>query len=153
MSSHLWGEEDFDWKGLDEAGHLIIKTMRLYGRFGTTHKEKYGTLRLTAYFGELSLHSLFYPGYIYNQMPKWLWNLDCNYIRPFFEKTRLNYLFVKWQQKVYNYSYQLALRKYPHLRDEILQDCDYPEFVDGGMEVHNRYWTTLKQETTEDDKA
>ena len=128
MPYHDWSEKDFDWKGLEECVDIIYTTCVTWGRLGGQAKEKFGQVRFYAQFGYLSLHRLIYPGYHYNQFPQWLWKLDCFYISRvlqfFFERP-----FVWWQKKVYNFAYQRALAKHPHLRDEILCCADYPEFI------------------------
>src|ERR1700677_1913581 len=141
MSHHEWGEEGFDWNGLDDAGRIVQDACRRYGRFGGQVKEKWGCLRFYAHFSGFSLHAIFYPGYVYCQFPKWLWNLDCTLSRTVFKP--LHGVTYWWQTKVYNWAYQLALKKYPHLRDEILCDADFPELITGGMEVHNKYWKSV----------
>lgn len=131
---HNWSDSDFDWKALNGAINIIGPTCRKYGLLGGQIKEKYGTLRFYAMFGYLSLHTLIYPGYVYSQFPKWLWTLDIKYIGPilrfFFERP-----FVWWQKKVYNYAYQKAVKKYPHIRKEILCAADYPEFIKNYKEL------------------
>lgn len=141
---HEWGS-DFDWKGLDQAINIIAKTTKRYGRFGGSIKEKYGTIRFSPLnLGIISLHSLIYPCYYYNQFPQWLWKLDVYYIGPFLQKT-LGRSWFWYQRKVYNYAYQKAVKKFPHLIEEIIVDADYPEYIiPHGMEVHNKYWTTMK---------
>lgn len=125
---HSWGDENVDWDGIQDAADIIGTICRRYGRFSCHTKEKYGTVR--AYVGfYISLGGFLYPGYVYNQLPKWLFHLDIHYITPFLE------LFHKpifwYQRKVYNYAYQKALKKYPHLREEILCCADYPEYIKG----------------------
>jgi len=130
---HTWGEENFDWQGLNDCCDILHTICTRYGRFGGQTKEKYGTLRFYAHMGHLSLHGLIYPGYVYSQFPDWLWSLDIWYISPFlqffFEKP-----FVWWQLKVYNYAYQKCLKKHPHLKEEILCCADYTEFITGAVE-------------------
>ena len=122
---HYWGDEGVDWKGIDDAARIIGTTFRRWGRLMCHEKEKYGTVRAYVMFGNLCLHGLVYPAHVSNQFPLWLWHLDCLYIGPclryFFGKA-----FVWWQAKVYRYAYHRALKKYPHLRKEILccADCD-----------------------------
>lgn len=128
MSSHQWGDKDFDWKALDDAGHLLRKITKRYGRLGGDIKEKYGELRFYAKFGNLCLHTLIYPEYYFSQFPRWLWKLDCNYIGPvlnfFFGKA-----FIWWQMKVYRYAYKACIKKYPHIKDEILDAADYDKLL------------------------
>ncbi len=132
---HSWGDSDVDWKGIQDCCDILYKICYKYGRFGGQIKEKYGTVRFYATFST-SLHSLVYPGYVYNQFPDWLWKLDIHYITPFLEKT-VGKLVFWYQKKVYNYAYQKCLKKYPHLRDEILCCADYPEFISGAKEYVN----------------
>src|ERR1041385_5172837 len=124
MIYHNWGDENVDWKGIGEVCDYFWTMSRRWGRMGGQIKEKYGTVRFYVHFGNLSLHTLFYPGWVSSQFPKWLWKADIFYIGPFlrffFER-----LFVAWQKYVYNRMYQQALKRWPHLRAEILCDADY----------------------------
>jgi hypothetical protein len=125
---HDWSDKSVDWRGIDEAAEFIGSYCRsralLYGQT----KEKYGTVRFYVSFGGLSLHSICYPGYVYSQFPKWLWILDCDYIGP-----TLNFLFgkllFKWQKFIYSRAYELALKKWPHLVEEIVSASDHPELI------------------------
>lgn len=142
---HEWGDASFDWKGLDDAGVIIGQMCRRYGFFGGQIKEKWGCLRFYVNWSSLSLHSIFYAGHYYREgrLSVWLDRIDIKYIEPTLEKF-LGSIWFRWQRIVYNWAYQRALKKYPHLRDEILRDADCPEFITGGMEVHNKYWITYK---------
>lgn len=115
---HDWGDENFDWNGLNEAVRYVGHTCRKYGFIPGDYKEKWGTLRFYAHFGHLSLHAFIYPGYVYSQFPKWLWKLDCMYIGPILRKL-FEKPFVWWQCKVYTYAYRQAIKKWPHLYTEI----------------------------------
>lgn len=130
MVHHNWGDKNVDWKGISDAANFISNYSHRYGRLGGTSKEKYGTVRFYASFGYLSLHTLLYPGYHYSQFPKWLWTLDIMYIGPFMRKL-FERPFVWWQKKVYNRAYQGALKRWPHLRGEILADADWVELIEG----------------------
>lgn len=130
MVYHDWSEENVDWNGINDCCNILHYICTRWGRFGGQIKEKYGTVRFYAHMGHISLHSLVYPGYVYSQFPNWLWKLDCNYIGPFlrffFER-----LFVKWNIFIYNYAYQKCLKKYPHLRAELLCAANHPELIKG----------------------
>lgn len=134
---HNWGEEGVDWKGIDDAATYIHGYCLKWAFLGGQSKEKYGTVRFYAHFGWLSLHGLIYPGYAWNQFPKWLWKLDCNIIGPalrfFFERP-----FVAWQRYIYKRAYRSAVRKWPHLKEEILVCADYPEFFGSEHELKIR---------------
>jgi hypothetical protein len=129
---HHWGEEGVDWKGIGDAADWIGKQLVRWGRVSVTQsKEKYGTVRVYLHFGWESPHSITHPGYAYSQYPKWLWRL-C-YTRPvlwFFERV-LNRVVIPYQQWLYRLVYKLALKKWPHLKREILDGADYPEFLEG----------------------
>src|SRR5712672_836809 len=75
MAQHLWGEEDFDWKALDDASYYLQDRCRQFARMGIWTKEKYGTLRVSttcAYFMEHDfIHHIFYPGHAYYRLPSW----------------------------------------------------------------------------------
>lgn len=129
---HQWGDDNVDWNGINDCCDYFWKVSRRYGRLGGQIKEKYGTVRFYASFGYYSLHSLIFPGYVYKHksFPKWLWKLDIYYISPFINKV-FGKVLVKYQKFVYNYMYQQALKKWPHLEAEILTSADYPEFIKG----------------------
>lgn len=97
-------------------------------------KEKYGTVRYSTGFGHASLHALLFPQYHWIRFPKWLNKLDMYLITPV-----LQFLFgslITWyQRKIYNRAYQNALKKWPHLRAEILVDADWLEYIDGAIRV------------------
>lgn len=130
---HDWSDKDVDWKGIGEAAYYIQTYCRRWGRIYGSAKEKYGTVRFYCIFGELSLHSLLYPGYSYSQFPKWLWVLDIDYISKFL--SIFNDAFFVWQKFIYSRAYRNALKKWPHLTGEILCDSDYPEFIEGATRV------------------
>lgn len=126
---HEWGDKEVDWKGIEDCCYILHTTCARWGRFSGQTKEKYGTVRFYAYLGNISLHSLLYPEYVYSQFKwHWLWKLDIDYISPF-----LNFcfgkIFYKWQSKVYNHAYQKCLKKYPHLRKEILCCADWSDLI------------------------
>ena len=138
----MWGDEEFDWEGLNDAGYIISRYCRRWGRLGCNTKEKWGALRADmSPIGFLSLHAIVFPGYAFSHFPKWLFKIDVFVISRIFE--RFQKPIGWWQRKVYNAAYQKALKKYPHLKEEILVDAEYPQFIDGAMEIHNKYWTSL----------
>jgi hypothetical protein len=123
-----WEDEDFDWKGLNDCIYYISYYCRKYARLGGDAKEKYRQVRFYAHFGNLCLHSIVYPGYVYNQFPKWLWNIDCKYIGPALQFC-LEKPFVKWQMFIYSRAYTNAVHKWSHLRAEILCGADYLDLL------------------------
>lgn len=127
MPTHDWKDQTFDWKSLHEAELYITSFCRKYARLGGQSKEKFGQLRFYAKFG-LSLHSLFYPGYHYNQFPKWLWTLDIYVLTPTLQFI-FGKVFHKWQSYIYGLAYRRAIQKWPHIWDEIVAAADYPEYI------------------------
>ena len=146
MVEHIWGEEGFDWKGLDDSIYIICRTCRLYARLGCNGKEKYGTARISVDFFRGSLHELIFPGYVYTQFSKQLSLFDDLIFTKIVRLLKLDVIMVLYQEKIYNIAYQKALKAYPHLREEILVQADYPELIEGGMEIHNKYWKTVQKE-------
>lgn len=126
---HFWGEESFDWKGLDQAGHLIEKHLLRWKVPVRDVKEKFGELRVYCSFGWergwLFMH-LFYPTYSYYQFPRWVRTIDfwipCHW---------LNFMLVPLQQRAYRIAYSKAIKSYPHLRAEIIDAADWPELLEG----------------------
>lgn len=141
---HEWGDKDFDWDALYKAEKIIRKVCRLF-RIGIHSKEKYGTLRASVYPFRGSLHDLAYPGYVYSQFPDWLWKFDCLKINPFMNGFPMKY--VTWTIQLfqlhvgYRLAYYIAMKKYQHIAEEICVDADYPEYIIGGQEIHDKYWS------------
>jgi len=126
---HTWGEEDFDWEGLDKAVSFIHANLLRFGRIEVRQsKEKFGTARIYCSLGFSQLHSITHPGHCYNRYPKWLWNLDCIYgskLIPFL----FNWWVVPYQKFVYRKVYQEACKRWPHLEKEICCCADFRELL------------------------
>lgn len=125
---HNWGDENVDWEGIGEAAWFIAKNLRRWGRVGVRDwKEKYGTVRVYCSFGWSQIQCIVKPGWCFNRWPRWLWLLDCNVgrhlVRP------LNKIVVPYQTWLYTYIYGRAIKKWPHLRLEILSGADYHELL------------------------
>jgi hypothetical protein len=126
---HSWGETNFDWKGLDDAGAFIGHTLRRCRVNVWDVKEKYGTLRIYLSFGWSGFHSITHPGHCFSRYPMWLWRLDCS--RPVaWLFGALNVIIVPLQQRLYRHLYRAAIARWPHLREEILDCADYPELLE-----------------------
>lgn len=131
---HFWGDEGVDWKGIAGAAEYIGERCRRLGRINVTqYKEKYGTVRVYCSFGYYSLHELIWPGYAYKRdyWPHFMWTLDIYFWPNAFKYSGLGYLLHKWQKFIYRSSYKRALKKWPHLRKEILCCADFSEFLKG----------------------
>ena len=119
MPSHYWGDKTFDWNSLYEAERELRHIMIRYGRIGVHSKEKYGTLRFEIFFCDGTLHSITHPGYVRSRYPKWLWCFDLDYRPLRFLTPLINF----WQKLVLQYAFTVVCNKYPHIRDEIINDA------------------------------
>jgi hypothetical protein len=96
---HDWSDRSVDWEGIGDAAEEIGDRLRSWGG-------------------------------IYVSCTKEKWGCACVYMHfGVYRAGYLNYLIVPYQQLVYRLVYWLALRKRPHLRQEIIQGADYPELI------------------------
>jgi hypothetical protein len=128
---HTWGD-DFDFSGVENAAEFIAEYIAKYGRIIVMqYKEKFGTVRVYCSVGFNCFYSLLNPRKIYIN-PKWPYLLDLK-ISAFLSPL-MNFVLRPLQKYVYRRAYKLAIKKYPHLKEEILYSCDYPEFLGGLIE-------------------
>lgn len=131
---HFWGDEGVDWKGINDAAEYIAKFCKRWGKIGVRdYKEKFGRVTVYLSFGWHQLHCITHPGYVYNQYPKWLWHLDCVYLSKIIQP--LNRIVIPWQIFIYRLAYKKALKKWPHLREEIFAGCDYEHLL---LHLHDK---------------
>jgi len=128
---HYWGDDSVDWKGIDEAGQYIGRNLKRYGRVSVFQvKEKFGEVVVACSLGVSSLLQLTHPGYCYYKpYPKWLMRLDIYVISPMLSP--LNYMVMPYHKWLYRYVYKLSLRKWPHLKCEILGGAEWPCYLRG----------------------
>lgn len=129
MASHLWGDEDFDWKALEDASYYIQRRCRQYARMGIWVKEKYGTLRVSttcAYFTQYDIinHTI-YPGYVRYMLPRWFrayvdWPLG-----KALSALGIVWLVQTYQRAVLKFFWKRAAKKWPHIAEEILDEYDW----------------------------
>lgn len=128
---HDWSEKDVDWAGISEAAEYIGLGLRKWGRMEVRdYKEKYGTVRVYCSFGWQSLHSVTHPGWAYIQYKRnsLLWFLEWNrVVRKCIQS--LNCLVIPFHVWLYRKFYRNAIRKWPHLRLEILSGADYSKLL------------------------
>ncbi len=125
---HQWGDKDFDWEGLDQVVRYVDKRLKRWRIDVRQTKEKFGCLRCYCSLGVQMFHQLIWPGYSYNQYPwHWLWRLDISlhWIWPV-----LNRIILPIHCRVYRTTYRKAVKRWPHLRKEILCCADWPELLD-----------------------
>ena len=127
---HVWGE-DIDWAGINKCAEYIGRNLRKWGRVDVRdYKEKYGTVRVYCSLGWQSLFSITHPGWVSYKVagyPKWLMTFDIyvlSRIIPY-----LNYLILPYHKWLYRKLYKDCVKKYPHLREEILACADFDELL------------------------
>ncbi len=133
---HMWGDKDFDWKGLDCAITYCMDFWRKWGRIGSHGKEKYGTFRDHVYFWDGGIWSLFYPGYVWVKPGFWsfiYYKLDYYITRPFTRYTGIARIGFWYQSQIYNYAIQKACRDYPHLINELVMGLDRYDLIKPGI--------------------
>jgi hypothetical protein len=125
---HDWGEEDFDWEGLNDAINIIVHEFKKW-RIGVRQsKEKFGMARVYCTLGWYQLHNITHPGHCYSRYPKWLWKLDIYVLSKIVPW--LNLIVIPIHKAVYRNAYKKACNKYPHLLVEICCCADYVELLD-----------------------
>lgn len=119
---HRWGDPGVPWKDIEDAAEYIGLGLRRWGRIAVSdYKEKYGTVRVYCSLGWYNLHSVTHPGYA---CYRWLWTSRV-------PMTWLNWAVVPFQKWLYRRYYHSALKRWPHLREEILSCADYHELLVG----------------------
>lgn len=123
---HQWGKPGVDWAGLSEAPYYIGEFMAKYGRISVYDmKEKYGTVRVYVYFGLTSLYFGLFPFRHFVRGPLKV----LNHVRV--PKWINSSLIVPYQQFIYRMAYWRALKKYPHLKAEILSGASHDNLLTG----------------------
>lgn len=125
MSNHLWGDEDFDWKALDEAINYIDKNSRRWARFGVWLKEKYGTMRVSctcAYWGEWPIHNFVKPGHVAYRWSRWIFLYVDRPLGKFVTKIGLRSLVNRYQTWAFKKIWRRAAKKWPQVAEEILSE-------------------------------
>lgn len=131
MPIHMWGEENFDWRGLDWCVNYLNKNLRRWGRINVRQtKEKWGMIRCYCSLGWYNLFSITHPGWVSYKVagyPKWLMSFDIFVLSRIIP--HLNYIIVPYHKWLYRRLYKNCVKKYPHLREEILCMADFPELL------------------------
>lgn len=136
---HQWGDEDFDWESLDKAIDFIDINLVRWGRINVHQaKEKFGTARIYCSLGWYQLHSITHPRACFNRYPEWLWNLDCTVFPKIVQL--FNFLVLPYHKWLYRQVYQIACKKYPHIKTEICCMADFGELIED-------LWTAKKLKT------
>ena len=133
MTMHSWGEENFDWNVLNDAIHYVVCFCRRWGRLPLHGKEKWGVMRLEGLYFGFSIIWLIWPGYMYcpKNCPKWLWTLDQHLAHywplwnwPLY-RILFNWWFIPYQVGILKLAHKRAVKKWPHLKAEIMDEYDW----------------------------
>jgi hypothetical protein len=128
---HSWGDENVDWNGINYSARYIGENLKKWGRVSVLqYKEKFGTVRVYCSLGWRNLLNITHPGYIhYRPYPKWLMTFDIyvlSRIIPY-----LNFIILPYHKWLYRKLHKDMVKKYPHLKEEILCMADYDELLKG----------------------
>lgn len=127
---HNWGKEGVDWKGINDAAAYIGRGLRKWRVPVRDYKEKYGTVRVYTGFGWWSIHDITHPGHAFVRYKKdgLLWKINYS---PITMKIfgLLNKVVVPVHIYLYKVYYRKAVKKWPHLREEILIAADWTEYL------------------------
>lgn len=142
---HAWGEEGFDWEGLNEAVELISYHLTKKGRMHVLAKEKWGHARVNAHRWDGTISDLIKPGRVNR-----LYWFELKYFAPVLS-ILFGKLVEKWQDWHYYKAYETACYRYPHLIQEILGDAEDTHLL---MDLYIEFglpcpWTSYKCEAGE----
>ena len=123
---HDWNDTLFDWIALDDACKYMEKQCRKYARLGIQTKEKWGVMRVDttcAYFTEYDfIHHWFYPGHYFYRFPKWFRIYVDRPVGWIMGRLGVVRLLQWYQNKVLDYFWNKAAKKWSHISEEILNE-------------------------------
>ena len=128
MTEHLWGDPDHDWESLYAAVLWFPKQLRRWGRVCVHAKEKWGCLRLEYFYWGPSLFQLIFPGRL-TSYPWWFYNFSFKYAQPLLNYSGIGYLIEHYQRLVFNVLTIMMVRKWPHIKDELIEDYDFQQLM------------------------
>jgi len=133
MVIHYWGE-DVDWVGINKSARYIGQNLKRFGRINVRdYKEKFGTVRVYCSLGWGCLFNITHPGWVSYKVagyPKWIMKLDIYWLSkiiPFL----FNWWVIPYHKWLYRHLYKKAIKKWSHLREEIICCADYFELLGG----------------------
>lgn len=113
-----------DYQNLYAAAQFIGEGLAKWGRINVSqYKEKWGTVRIYCSFGWTDLHSVIFPQVNwYPEGSRWMRYVTLEW---------LNWAVIPIQKRVYRHYYKQAIRRWPHLKDAILNSADWHEPLEG----------------------
>lgn len=141
---HSWGSwPDKYFNQVENAAEEIGTFIARWGRMGVMQtKEKFGTVRVYCHFGFDCIHGLIWPRHCWIHK---LWPYKIDLLMSSLLGRILNIILIPYQKFIYRLAYKRAVKKYPHLREEIFSCVDFGEVLEGveGYK-HSDYWTEVK---------
>lgn len=135
INMHHWGDLDKDGNDIcyqvSRAAEYIGRWLMFWARINVMqYKEKFGTVRVYCHTGWRSLYEIWRPGHYWT--PAW-WphNLEhflcykLHILRP------INVIIIPFHRRMYRWRYKQAIKKWPHLKEEILCSADWDELLEG----------------------
>ena len=148
---HRWGDEDFDWKALDDAIKIIRRVFLFWGVPVLQIKEKWGTVRVyVGGFGWSSFFNMMHPDYVYYKWTKPVMVIDRWIGRTFLWNLLVHRPSAAMHAWAYVRAYRKAVEAHPDLAAEILGSADCRELLKGIVPVedcdHGQVWTQRKKD-------
>jgi hypothetical protein len=132
---------------LNDAIWFCDENLRRFARLYGGGKEKYGHYIQYYSLWRGALFDLIQPHGAYVS-PRWrvlAYDIDPILVK-IFDKTGLRWLFTQYQLFIYNIVMQRAVKKWPHLKRELLSNTSFPESITpgifgpiDGVREYNRY--------------
>lgn len=127
---HHWGDGFPYFSDVESAAYEIGKFCKKWGRISVTQtKEKFGTARVYTSFGWYGLQSITHPGYVYTRYPLWVHSFDIFVIGKLFRLIQINRVVIPFQKVIYKLAYKRTIKKYPHIKEEIIDGADWEELL------------------------
>ena len=156
--AHYWGDEDFDWNALNHCVHLYDHVLKKYGRMCVHTKEKYGSMRLQFVgMGWGGIYGFIKPGHLFFRWTSFKINKTVTiegekhtYQQDFlmslneFTETIAKYTGIRWlihkyQMFLFNMLTLYCVRKYPHIKDEIMEEWEFERWLYGWVKKKVNY--------------
>jgi len=127
---HSYGRwPDVRFYEVDLAAEYVGNFIARWGRISVHQtKEKFCTVRVYCHLGWDTLHAIIWPRRMWVH-PLWPYRLDLLFCRCF--QPILSLISDKLQPKIYRLAYKRAIKKWPHLKEEILCCADMGELLKG----------------------
>lgn len=140
MSRHIWNDSWEHWGDLEKAGEWVFKQVKKNSLCTLVYKEKWGSLRYE-FIVPPGGHAICRKYAIKAPWRRHVRGVGC--YRPTLWAWTSSRLYYKWVAKGWEETAVAVLKaveKWPHLKDELLEDLAANEDL-VGKDIHDRYWT------------